>query len=48
MVVGERLGVPAVAALEKHFWPAVVSQLQFREPHAFARRWKDAPFDRTG
>ena len=43
-----RLGVPAVSALEKHFRPMVVTQIEFREPHAFAERQKNAPFDRAG
>jgi hypothetical protein len=33
-----RLCVPAVTTLKQHFWPTIVIQLEFREPHAFAER----------
>jgi hypothetical protein len=31
-----RLGVPAQPALEQHFGPLIVAQLELREPHALA------------
>jgi hypothetical protein len=42
-----RLRVPASPALEKHLWPMIMSQLEFREPHTFAERKKHSPFDRA-